>query len=261
MVRYLKDRGAYVLFNTNGTVLNEKNGRELIDSRARRTARLARRRRRARPSWHSRQGLLQPHRAQRARLHARCRRARVWSVRAFRLWLTGLKETIAELPDFVRVAARHRRQGGLPAAACVLRDGRHRHGAARSGAVRAPDRARRRRICERPRRSPQSLGISFNASGATEPGESLRASRRRRPWSLCRRPWTVMYFTANGRALPCCIAPFSQKRLRELHARRRHAGELARDLERSRATRRSAQALHSDRPPHACASCGLRWSL
>src|SRR5882672_4086537 len=30
MVRYLKDRGTYVLFNTNGTVLNEKNGRALI---------------------------------------------------------------------------------------------------------------------------------------------------------------------------------------------------------------------------------------
>ena len=30
MVRYLKDRGTYVLFNTNGTVLNDKNGRALI---------------------------------------------------------------------------------------------------------------------------------------------------------------------------------------------------------------------------------------
>src|SRR5260370_28726166 len=30
MVRYLKDRGVYVLFNTNGTVLNEKNGRALM---------------------------------------------------------------------------------------------------------------------------------------------------------------------------------------------------------------------------------------
>src|SRR6266852_2134351 len=30
MVRYLKDRGVYVLFNTNDTVLNEKNGRALI---------------------------------------------------------------------------------------------------------------------------------------------------------------------------------------------------------------------------------------
>src|ERR1700758_345061 len=33
MVRYLKDRGTYVLFNTNGTVLNEKNGRALIAAR------------------------------------------------------------------------------------------------------------------------------------------------------------------------------------------------------------------------------------
>ena len=30
MVRYLKERGTYVLFNTNGTVLNESNGRALI---------------------------------------------------------------------------------------------------------------------------------------------------------------------------------------------------------------------------------------
>src|SRR5262249_2822120 len=30
MVKYLKDRGIYVLFNTNGTVLSERNGRALI---------------------------------------------------------------------------------------------------------------------------------------------------------------------------------------------------------------------------------------
>src|SRR5207302_4841188 len=30
MVRYLKDRGTYVLFNTNGTLLTERKGRELI---------------------------------------------------------------------------------------------------------------------------------------------------------------------------------------------------------------------------------------
>ena len=32
MVRYLKDRGTYVLFNTNGMVLNDKNGRALIEA-------------------------------------------------------------------------------------------------------------------------------------------------------------------------------------------------------------------------------------
>ena len=34
MVRYLKDRGAYVLFNTNGTVLTARKGRELVASPA-----------------------------------------------------------------------------------------------------------------------------------------------------------------------------------------------------------------------------------
>src|SRR5215469_7997053 len=32
MIRYLKDRGSYVLFNTNGTLLTERKGAELIDS-------------------------------------------------------------------------------------------------------------------------------------------------------------------------------------------------------------------------------------
>ena len=32
MVKYLKDRGVYVLFNTNGTVLNARNGRALIEA-------------------------------------------------------------------------------------------------------------------------------------------------------------------------------------------------------------------------------------
>ena len=32
MVRYLKERGTYVLFNTNGTLLNKRKGLELIES-------------------------------------------------------------------------------------------------------------------------------------------------------------------------------------------------------------------------------------
>ena len=34
MVRYLKQRGVYVLFNTNGTLLNERNGRAFISQSA-----------------------------------------------------------------------------------------------------------------------------------------------------------------------------------------------------------------------------------
>src|SRR6266567_4558386 len=32
MIRYLRDRGAYVLFNTNGTLLTRRKGKELVES-------------------------------------------------------------------------------------------------------------------------------------------------------------------------------------------------------------------------------------
>ena len=106
----------------------------------------------------------------------------------------------------------------------------------------------------------QSLGISFNASGATEPGESLARKADENPWSLCRRPWTVMYFTANGRALPCCIAPFSQNGYENYTLGDATQADLARDLERAGLPGFRA-ALQSDAPPQSCANCGLRWSL
>ncbi len=57
----------------------------------------------------------------------------------------------------------------------------------------------------------RDLGITLDASGATEPGLSLKRQDETQPWSACRRPWSLMYFTAHGRALPCCMAPFSAR--------------------------------------------------
>jgi hypothetical protein len=106
----------------------------------------------------------------------------------------------------------------------------------------------------------EALGVRLNASGATEPGTSLKRAADAQPWSLCRRPWTLMYFTAHGRAIPCCIAPFSmrgydnftlgdatQESLRQIWN-----GPRYQDFRR---------ALLSDKPPVACVSCGVRWSL
>src|SRR5205814_7954560 len=106
----------------------------------------------------------------------------------------------------------------------------------------------------------ESFGIRFNASGATEPGASLERAPERQPWSLCRRPWSLMYFTAHGRAIPCCIAPFSvrgydgftlgdatQQSLRQIWKGERY--------------RHFRAALLSDKPATACSGCGLRWSL
>jgi MoaA/NifB/PqqE/SkfB family radical SAM enzyme len=259
MVRYLKERGVYVLFNTNGTVLNPKNGRALIDAgldelRVSLDAATARSYRavrgkdyferilrnvRAFREMQEREGHLKP------RVSA---------------WITGLRETIQELPGFVRVAA------GIGVKEVYLQRlvffEKDSIGHAR------PDQA----LFEKLTREEQqfideatelaaALGITFSASGAaSEPGMSLHKQPGANPWSLCRRPWTVMYFTANGRALPCCIAPFSQRGY-ENYTLGDATQQSLREIWNGERYQVFRRALHSDQPLEVCANCGLRWSL
>jgi radical SAM protein with 4Fe4S-binding SPASM domain len=259
MVRYLKARGAYVLFNTNGTVLNARNGRALIDAgldelRVSLDAANAR-------SFRAIRG---------KDYFARILR----NVRSFRelqereghdtprvsAWLTGLRETVRELPAFVRVAA------SLGVKAVHLQRlvffEKDAIGHAR------PDQAlfeqlsgEEQRCIDEATALAASLGLTFSASGAAaEPGMSLHRQTSESPWSLCRRPWTVMYFTANGRALPCCIAPFSQRGY-EHYTLGDATQESLRDIWNGAHYQAFRRALHSDHPPQSCANCGLRWSL
>ncbi|MET0923226.1 MAG: radical SAM protein [Xanthobacteraceae bacterium] len=260
MVRYLKDRGTYVLFNTNGTVLNERNGRALIEAgldelRVSLDAANAK-------SFLAVRGkdyfgrILKNVRAFRALQeregHARPRVS---------AWLTGLRETVAKLPAFVQVAADigikevylqrlvffEQDAIGLARPDQALYEQLTREEQAHIEAATALARAR---------------GMTFSASGAAaEPGMSLkRHDDDGSPWSLCRRPWTVMYFTANGRALPCCIAPFSQRGY-ENYTLGDATQQSLREIWDGPAYRNFRAALLSDKPAAACASCGLRWSL
>ena len=257
MIRYLKNRGTYVLFNTNGTLLTRRKGQELIDS-----------------------GLDELRVSLDAAEPAAFKLVRgrdmfgriVRNVRAFRamqreqmverprvsLWLTGLKETVAQLGEFVQLAH------DIDVAEVYLQrlvyfaEGQ---GLARpESAMFADGDDEESRLVRDAETLARSLGVGFNASGATDPASSLARQDERRPWSLCRRPWTLMYFTAHGRAIPCCIAPFSmrgydgftlgdatQQSLREIWNGPRYQSFRS--------------ALLSDRPPNACAGCGLRWSL
>jgi MoaA/NifB/PqqE/SkfB family radical SAM enzyme len=259
MVRYLTDRGVYVLFNTNGTVLNERNGRALIaagldELRVSLDASNAK-------SFREIRGKNYFDRILR-------------NVRAFRqlqereghdkprvsVWLTGLKETVQELPALVKVAA----EIGVKEVylqRLVFFD-RDTIGKAR------PDQALYERMTreesgflKEAEELARVLGITFSASGAaSEPGLSLRRSGDHSHWSLCRRPWTLMYITANGRALPCCIAPFSQRGY-EHYTLGDATQETLREIWNGPAYQSFRAALLSDAPPKACANCGLRWSL
>jgi radical SAM protein with 4Fe4S-binding SPASM domain len=105
-----------------------------------------------------------------------------------------------------------------------------------------------------------SLGVIFNASGAADPSTSVTKKGSRNPWSLCRRPWTLMYFTAHGRALPCCIAPFSMRGY-ESFTLGDATQQTLREIWNGSRYEEFRRALLSDHPHPACSNCGVRWSL
>jgi radical SAM protein with 4Fe4S-binding SPASM domain len=259
MVRYLKDRGTYVLFNTNGTVLNEKNGRALIEAdldelRVSFDAADAK-------SYRAIRGKNYFHRILKNVRNFRDLQEREHRVKPrVSAWLTGMRETVKQLPDFVRVAAEAGvKEVYLQRLVFFAEDA---IGKAR------PDQALYDQLSREEAAYiddavslAASLGVTFSASGAaSEPGMSLRRGDDDSPWSMCRRPWTVMYITANGRALPCCIAPFSHRGY-ETYTLGDATQQTIREIWTGTAYREFRRALHSDKPPATCANCGLRWSL
>jgi radical SAM protein with 4Fe4S-binding SPASM domain len=255
----LKDRGTYVLFNTNGTVLNEKNGRALIEAEldelrvsfdaANAESYIAIRGKnyfnrilknvRAFCDLQEREGHLKP------RVSA---------------WLTGMRETVEQLPDFVRVAAKTGVKEVYLQRLVFFAE--NAIGKARPGQALYEQLSREEAShIDHAADIAASLGITFSASGAaSEPGMSLKRSDSSSPWSLCCRPWTVMYITANGRALPCCIAPFSQRGY-ENYTLGDATQQALREIWSGPAYQAFRRALRSDKPPATCANCGLRWSL
>ena len=257
MIRYLKDRGSYVLFNTNGTLLTRRKGRELLDSGL--------------DELRVSIDAAEPEAFKLVRGRDMFARI-VRNVRAFRamqrelavetprvsLWLTGLKETVQQLNDFVRLAHE------IDVAEIYLQrlvyflDAQ---GLARpESALFAGGDDEEGRLVREAEALARELGIAFNASGATDPAGSLTAQDEARPWSLCRRPWTLMYFTAHGRAIPCCIAPFSMRGYDSFTLGDATQQSL-REIWNGPRYQEFRSALLSDNPPRACTGCGLRWSL
>lgn len=258
MVTYLKQRGMYVLFNTNGTVLGNKNGQALIDAgldelRVSLDA--------ADP------GTFQMVRGKDLfdRIVSNVRRFRQMQVEQGKglprvsLWLTGLRETLNQLEAFVRLA------DSLGVREIYLQRlvffAESPNGMARPDNALFENTSREEEvIISRATTLAQSLDITFSASGATEPETSIKKKPSDSPWSLCRRPWSLMYFTATGRAIPCCVAPFSMRGYGSFTLGDATQQTL-REIWNGREYRDFRRKLLTADPPQTCANCGLRWSL
>jgi MoaA/NifB/PqqE/SkfB family radical SAM enzyme len=257
MIRYLKDRGVHVLFNTNGTLLNPKKFQAIIDTgldELRVSLDAA-----DRASYLAIRGKDFFNRIVRdvGRFTAYQRQVGATNPRVS-LWLTGLKETVDQLPAFVRLSAEI---GVTEVHLQRLVFDETGFGKARPElSLFEQTRADEQRAIEAAQALGAELGVVLDASGATEPGLSLKRTSDDRPWSTCRRPWSLMYFTAHGRALPCCIAPFSARGY-ETYTLGDATQQTLREIWNSPAYRGFRSSLLGETPPPPCQNCGLRWSL
>ena len=111
-------------------------------------------------------------------------------------------------------------------------------------------------------RRADELGLAFKSAGAIAPLDYASGPGQvRNPWQGCRRPWRLGYVTANGNALPCCVAPFTDVPYDDIilgNVNQPGGFNAVWNGERYAEFRRKHQ---SDDPPEACRRCGLDWSL
>jgi len=256
MIRYLKDRGTYVLFNTNGTLLRPAKFQELIDTgldELRVSLDAA-----DRDSYAKIRGKDFFNRIVRdvGKFIAYQKQVGATTPRVS-LWLTGMKETVDQLPDFVRLSAS---MGVKEVHLQRLVFDEQGYGMATADhSLFESTQEEERLAIEAAQVVGAGLGVTLDASGATEPGISLKRQDDR-AWATCRRPWSLMYFTAHGRALPCCIAPFSVRGYSNYTLGDATQSDL-REIWNSPAYQDFRTSLLSDTPPAPCQNCGMRWSL
>lgn len=254
LIAVVKERGAYALFNTNGLLLRGKLLGELVrsgldevrvsvDAATPETYKLVRgadmfsrviANARALNEEKARAGSLTPR---------------------VSLWMTGLKSNIRELPELVRIAA----AAGISEVYVqrLVYSGRNlaREEEALYGQVGEAERAG---IAEAERVASE-LGVVLRGSSESLPPETAPQTNER-PWSGCRRPTSLMYITANGNVLPCCIAPFTGAAYGSLIQGNTNVLSLEEIWNGDRYEDWRGR-MNSDTPPDACRGCGSSWAL
>lgn len=258
MVRYLKERGTYVLFNSNGILLTEKRGQALIDAGL------------------DEYRLSMDGATREMYAHVRGVDAfdKIWrNVRAFRvlqkaqnaqkpvvsLWFTAMRENLHELPKLIDLAS----EADVPEV-YMQRLVYFEEGLADSKqALFRRSSAEELAIVRQCEQTCKERGIKFSAAGSATPVESLIRDFGERPWSGCSRPYTLTYITSSGNVLSCCFAPFGHKSAREYQEERVLGNIFQEPIEaiwHGKRYEEFRRAFESEHPAKHCSQCGLNWS-
>jgi MoaA/NifB/PqqE/SkfB family radical SAM enzyme len=257
MIGYLKARGVFTVFNTNAALLTRRRQVELIESgldelRVSLDS--------STPETYLRiRGIAAFDRVV-ANLAEMVRtRASLGSATPYlSIWVTGMRDNLSELPEIVDLA------GTLGVEEVYLQrlvfwgEGM----ATREHSIYVGCRDEAERILDDAERRAARHGVSFRGADALTPRASLleHAGAEHEPWRACSRPLRLAYITAQGSALPCCIAPFTEAPFESIRL-----GNYLRDgidqVWSGEAYRRFREQLYSSDPPLSCRNCGLAWSL
>ena len=258
MVRYLKDRGTYVLFNSNGIALSEKMGQALIDAgldeyrlsmdgASREMYAYVRGVDAFDKIWRNVRSFVDLQQAQNV------------SKPAISLWFTAMRENLPELPDVIHIAAEAGIREVHMQRLVYFEQGlaQSKQSLFRRSSKEELDVVRRcEQLC-------QELGITFSAAGSATPIESLVRDFGERPWSGCGRPYTLTYITSSGNILSCCFAPFGHRSAKEYREERVLGNifkESIADIWNGPRYQEFRRAFESDHPARHCSQCGLNWS-
>lgn len=258
MVSYLKARGTYVLFNSNGILLNAKRGQALIDAgldeyrlsmdgATRETYSLVRGVDAFDKIWRNVKAFLTLQKEQDA------------NKPAFSLWFTAMRENLHELPTLIDLASENGVREVYMQRLVYFEEGlAHSQQSLFRRSTREELELIRR--CEQ---TCQERGITFKAAGSASPLESILRDFGERPWSGCQRPYSLTYITSSGNVLSCCFAPFGHRSAKEYKEERVLGNVFEEPIEsiwhgeRYEAFR---HAFESDHPARHCSQCGSNWS-
>jgi MoaA/NifB/PqqE/SkfB family radical SAM enzyme len=256
MIRHLKERGVYVVFNTNAVLLTRRRQVELIGSgldelRVSLDG--------STPETYRRVRGIPGFERVVANVGQMVRTRRELGADTPRLsfWVTGLRENLHELPEVVDLAARLGVEEVYLQRMVFWGEGL----AVEEQSVYRGFRAQAEAILAEAERRAARHGVQLRGADAASPRSSLlERPPAAEPWRACSRPLRLAYVTAQGTALPCCIAPFTEAPYASI-VLGNYLREGVAGVWNGPAYRHFRERLYSSDPPPSCRNCGLAWSL